>query len=161
MAIDRALAAGNLEGWRLSGVGSVEPGGRRLLLPASGAALEMIPRGTQTAYAELLRSCDAGLALMYTPHPSLVPLEMAAAGMATVTNSFESKDRASLQALSANLIVAEPTVDGIAAALGEAERRSGDIAARAEGSRLEWPSSWDEALGDAVMERVEALLEQR
>ena len=28
---------------------------------------------------------------MYTPHPSLVPIEMASAGMATVTNSFENK----------------------------------------------------------------------
>ena len=28
---------------------------------------------------------------MYTPHPSLVPIEMASAGMLTVTNSFENK----------------------------------------------------------------------
>ena len=28
---------------------------------------------------------------MYTPHPSLVPIEMASAGMLTVTNTFENK----------------------------------------------------------------------
>jgi hypothetical protein len=33
---------------------------------------------------------------MYTPHPGLVAIEMAAAGMATVTNTFENKDAAAL-----------------------------------------------------------------
>ena len=48
----------------------------------------------------MLRGHDLGLALMLTPHPSLVPLEMASAGMATVTNSFENKTPAALEAIS-------------------------------------------------------------
>ena len=55
--------------------------------------LELLPRADQRAYAELLRDHDVGLALMYTPHPSLVPIEMASAGMLVVTNSFENKTR--------------------------------------------------------------------
>ena len=57
----------------------------------AAATLELLPRSDQSAYADLLRQHDVGLSLMYTPHPSLVPIEMASAGMLTVTNSFENK----------------------------------------------------------------------
>jgi hypothetical protein len=155
MAIDRAVADGGLQGWRLVGVGSVEPGTAGLLLPGSGVRVEMIPRRSQVEYAELLRSSDIGLALMYTPHPSLVPIEMAAAGMVTVTNTFENKDAAALTTISSNLIAADPTVGGVAAALIAAEARAEDLPARARGSRLSWPSSWDQALDDAFVGRLQ------
>jgi hypothetical protein len=158
MALDRALEAGDLEGWLLAGVGTVEPGPKRLRLPRSGAELEMLPRRPQTEYAELLRGSDAGLALMYTPHPSLVPIEMAHAGLLAVTNSFENKDRAALAAISPNIVAAEPTVEAVSRALGEAAARAPDLAARAAGSRVAWPASWDDALGPALIERVESLL---
>lgn len=159
MALDRALAEGALGGWRLSGVGSVEPGTAPLVLPHSGARVEMIPRRAQADYAELLRSCDIGLALMYTPHPSLVPIEMAAAGMVTVTNTFENKDAAALAAISGNLIAAEPSVAGVAAALAAAEARATDLDARAAGSAVAWPSRWEDALDEAFMARLEEWVE--
>ncbi len=155
MAIDRAVAGGALAGWQLVGVGSVEPGTSPLFLPESSARVEMIPRRSQAEYSELLRSCDVGLALMYTPHPSLVPIEMAAAGMATVTNTFENKDAVALAAISSNLIAAEPTVGGVAAALIDAERQAADFEARAAGSRLDWPSSWEQSLDDALIGRLQ------
>ena len=96
LALDEALASGRFEGWELSGVGTVEPDGGRLPLPRSGASVELIARSAQADYARLLRSFDVGLALMYTPHPSLVPIEMCAAGMSTVTNTFENKDAPAL-----------------------------------------------------------------
>ena len=37
---------------------------------------------------------------MFTPHPSLVPIEMASAGMLTVTNTFDTKTRSRLDARS-------------------------------------------------------------
>ena len=63
-----------------------------------------LPRRDQAGYADLLREHDVGLALMYTPHPSLPPIEMAAAGMLTVTNTFETKTADALAAISPNLI---------------------------------------------------------
>jgi len=39
------------------------------------------------AVARLYRSCDVGLAFMLTPHPSYLPLEFMASGVATVTNA--------------------------------------------------------------------------
>ena len=114
MALDRALAEGRFEGWDLAGMGTVAARGSELILPRSGRSLRLIPRSSQAEYAELLRSADVGLSLMYTPHPSLPPIEMAAAGMPTVTNTYENKDAAALAGISANLIAAEPTVEGVA-----------------------------------------------
>ncbi len=158
MALDLAAARGDLEGWDLAGIGSVERGRPTLVLPNSGARVRMVPRTTQGEYASLLRSFDVGLALMYTPHPSLVPIEMAAAGMATVTNTFENKDEAALRAISPNLIAAAPTVEGVAAALRTATEAAGDLGARAAGAAVAWPSTWEQALDDEVMARIEALL---
>lgn len=42
-------------------------------------------------YANLIRSIDLGLCLMYTPHPSYPPLDLAASGAVVVTNSFGNK----------------------------------------------------------------------
>ena len=158
LALDEALASGRFEGWELSGVGTVEPDGGRLPLPRSGASVELIARSAQADYARLLRSFDVGLALMYTPHPSLVPIEMCAAGMSTVTNTFENKDAPALHRISSNMIAAPPTVDGVAAALAEAEARSVSLDDRAAGSRIAWPTSWDEALDPDVLADVERLL---
>ena len=157
MALDRVLAEGRFKGWELIGVGTVQ-GGSELILPRSGRTLRLEPRSSQSDYAALLRSADAGLSLMYTPHPSLPPIEMAAAGMPTVTNTFENKDTGALAAISANLIAAEPTVEGVATALEDAESRSERLAERAAGSHVNWPSRWEDSLNDAVMAEVERLL---
>ncbi len=83
-----------------SSTGSAPSGvGERLAL-SGGAHLNLLPRSDQAPYARLLRDHDVGLALMYTPHPSLVPLEMASAGLLTVTNTFENKTPATLAAIS-------------------------------------------------------------
>jgi hypothetical protein len=158
LAIDRAAGEGALDGWRLTGVGSVEPGTPPLALPESGAEVEMLPRISQADYAELLRSSDLGLALMYTPHPSLVPIEMAAAGMITVTNTFENKDATAMATLSPNLIAVAPTVEAVAAAIGEAAERADGLAARAEGSRVDWPTDWDTALDEPLMQTLDGFL---
>lgn len=158
MALDRALAAGHFKGWDIAGIGNVDGTGE-LVLPVSKVRMRMLPRVPQNEYADTLRMFDVGLALMYTPHPSLVPFEMAAAGLVTVTNTYANKDRASMEAISANLIASEPRIDSIEEALVSAELMSRDHEARAAGSVVDWPDNWDEALDDATMARVGRLLE--
>ncbi len=157
LALGRALERGAFaDGWTLHGIGTVERG-RRLDL-GGGAALELLPRAAQDDYAALLRDHDVGLALMYTPHPSLVPIEMASAGMLAVTNSFENKTAEALAAISPNLIAAEPSIEGVAAALCEAAAAAGDVERRLRGSRVDWSRDWDESFDDALMARVEEWL---
>jgi hypothetical protein len=158
MALDEAIAGGAFGGWELAGIGTVELGRGTLTLPRSGARVGLLPRVPQAEYADLLRSFDVGLALMHTPHPSLVPIEMATAGMPAVTSTFANKDAAALASISPNLIAAEPTVAGVSAALVRAEAAAADREARAHGSHVAWPSSWDEALPDSLLARIEELL---
>jgi hypothetical protein len=121
--------------------------------------LELLPRHEQAGYARLLREHDVGLALMYTPHPSLVPIEMASAGMLTVTNSFENKTAEAMSAISTNLITAEPTLDALADGLRAAVAGVEDFERRAAGSDVRWSRDWDRSFDDELMARVESFLE--
>ena len=116
-----------------------------------------MPSG-QADYARVLREHDVGLALMYTPHPSLVPIEMASAGMLAVTNTFENKTSRALADISPNLLAAEPTVEAVAQRLVDAASAAGDAAARAAGSRVRWSSDWDQSFDDELVRRVLAWL---
>ena len=95
---------------------------------------------------------------MYTPHPSLVPIEMAAAGLLTVTNTFENKTEAALTAISSNLIAAQPSIDAVAEALCEASAGAGDVERRIRGSDVAWPRDWDAAFDPELLARIMRLL---
>jgi glycosyltransferase involved in cell wall biosynthesis len=156
LALSRALGDGAFQGWQLNGIGSVRGGGRIAL--GAGRMLTLLPRSDQRSYATLLREHDVGLALMYTPHPSLVPIEMASAGMLTVTNTFENKTAAELSAISSNLIAAEPTIEGIAEGLRAAAGGVADAGRRVAGSRVAWSSRWEESLHDELLRWILAAI---
>jgi GT2 family glycosyltransferase len=153
LALSRALAEGVFQdGWDLHGIGTVQ-GGRRISLGA-GAGLTLVPRSDQRAYAHLLGEHDVGLALMYTPHPSLVPIEMASAGMLTVTNTFENKTAAAMAEISSNLICVEPGVDALVAGLRDAVAETGDLDRRVRGSHVDWSTDWNVSLNDDLLGRL-------
>ena len=158
LAIDRALGRGAFRDWELHGIGTVEAG--RRVSVGGGAALDVLPRAAQADYAGVLRDHDVGLALMHTPHPSLVPIEMASAGMLTVTNSFENKTAEAMAEISPNITAAEPGIEAIAAALCNASEAAGDLDRRVAGSRVGWSRSWDDSFDDGLMDRVSALLDR-
>jgi glycosyltransferase involved in cell wall biosynthesis len=157
LALGRALEQGALTGWELHGIGTLEAG-RRVDL-GGGASLRLLSRGDQRAYASVLRDHDVGLALMYTPHPSLVPIEMASAGMLTVTNSFENKTADAMAAISPNLVTVEPSVAAVAAGLREATAGVGDFERRVRGSAVRWSRDWNRSFDDAVLARTVSFLE--
>ncbi len=144
--------------WDFHGIGTVGGRDRAIGLPG-GRHLELLNRRDQGGYAEVLTAHDAGLALMSTPHPSLVPLEMASAGMLTVTNSWETKTAEVMAGLSPNLIAVPPGVDGIAAGLAEAVGGAGDYERRIAGSRVEWSRDWEQSFDATTMAAVVGLLD--
>jgi hypothetical protein len=158
-----SLAAAVEEGvfgpeWELHGVGSSGIEGR---IPLTGAAsLHLLPQQSQEGYAELLSRHDVGLALMLTPHPSLVPIEMASAGMLTVTNTFETKTAEALRAISPNLIAVPPSPDGVLDGLRTAVASVDDYRARGSGAAVDWSRDWEESFSDEVMEQIVGLLGQ-
>jgi hypothetical protein len=157
LALGRAAERGAFAGgWSLHGIGTVNEG-RRLDLGA-GTSLELLRRSSQHEYADILTQYDVGLALMYTPHPSLVPIEMASAGMLAVTNTFENKTADALARISPNLIAADPSIDAIADALCSATAAAGDVERRVAGSRVDWSRDWDDAFGDDLLDRIAGFL---
>jgi len=157
MAIAEAIQDGRLEGrWNFYGIGAMEPSGARI---TDRASMEILPRQSQDEYRSLLREHSIGLSLMDTPHPSLVPLEMASAGMLVVTSTFENKTSESLRAISGNLIPVEPTVDAITAGLAEAVAATGDTERRIRGAQVDWSRSWQDSFDDRLVERIKAFVE--
>jgi glycosyltransferase involved in cell wall biosynthesis len=159
LALARAVSEGVFgPDWELHGVGATGQGEPPIDLGA-GRVLELLPRRSQNEYADLLRAHDVGLSLMYTPHPSLVPIEMAAAGMLTVTNGFENKTPEAMRAISGNMITVEPSIEAIASGLREAVEGVGQFDRRAQGARVNWSRDWNSSFDDELMERIGSFLE--
>lgn len=142
--------------WSFHGIGSISLNQAIELAP--GVPIEIVPKTSLQKYIELLPSFDVGLSLMLTPHPSLVPLEMAAAGMWTVTNTFANKTAERLKAISTNLIGVEPTVAGVCEGLLKAISNVNDLESRLAGAEVTWPTDWTSAFPSETMEKMEAFL---
>jgi glycosyltransferase involved in cell wall biosynthesis len=146
-ALKRAADEGAFpaESWELRFMGDDIP-------PApltADVVVEPLPWLDFAAYAELLRGSDVGLSLMLSPHTGYPVLELAACGAAVVTNTFGAKTAERLSAISPNIVGAEPTVEGVAAALIEA------AAAAEAGPRdadLALPSTWEDVFAPRVPE---------
>jgi hypothetical protein len=95
---------------------------------------------------------------MYTPHPSLVPIEMASAGMLAVTTTFGNKTQAELSRISTNLIAAHPSIAQIKSGLKEASARVYDYPARVGGSKVQWATDWDTAFNSQVRSSIQGFI---
>ncbi|HTU15586.1 MAG TPA: glycosyltransferase [Solirubrobacterales bacterium] len=157
-ALRRAVAEGIFgPEWEFFAIGSTGSDGEIDL--GGGRSLKTLRRTGQDAYGRFLAGHDLGLALMDAPHPSLVPIEMASAGMAVVTTTYgESKTAERLTAISPNLIASEPEAGAVLAGLREAAARVEDFEGRAAGAGVDWPKDWDEALDDRLIAEIAAAL---
>ncbi len=133
--------------WEFIGIGSASAD----FVLHGGAVLRMIGKMGLDEYYRFLQTVDVGLALMFTPHPSLVPLDMASFGVATVTNTCLNKDEAALRAISPNIVPTPPTIAGIVRALGAAKALALRQPRSERVGRVNWATSWDAALNSAVM----------
>jgi hypothetical protein len=146
----------NLANWSFHGIGSIDQG--TTLELACGIPLKLVPKTSLEEYIDLMPSYDVGLSLMLTPHPSLVPIEMASAGMWAVTNTYANKTVAELKAISTNLIGVEPTVSAICDGLVAAMARVDEVDNRLAGAQVAWPSDWDQAFPRETIRKINAFL---
>lgn len=152
-ALDQALVSGVIDPdrWELHLVGKDIPA---FTFP-SPIAVHRYENLSWRDYAELVRSMDLGLSLMYTPHPSYPPLDLAASGAVVVTNRFGSKQ--DLDEYSRNILCVDPTVDGLVRGLAHGvalaedhETRQANF--RQSGIRRDWRESFKRPL-DLVLSR--------
>jgi hypothetical protein len=85
---------------------------------------------------------------------------MAAAGMLTVTNTFENKTPEALGVISSNLIAVDPSLEGLTAGLREAVAGRDDVERRVRGSEVRWKSDWNDSLDDELMSRIGSFLDE-
>lgn len=101
--------------WSIIGLGSLSE------LPpiklGGGHFLEFTSKLPENRYAEIMKTVDIGISLMYAPHPGLVTYEFASAAALAITNTFENRTASYLIGRSGNIIPCDPTVDGVVAAL--------------------------------------------
>jgi glycosyltransferase involved in cell wall biosynthesis len=158
LALSRSLERDAfLDGWELWGIGTVAES--REVALGGGAVLRLLPRSAQGEYARLLREHDVGLALMHTPHPSLVPIEMAAGGLMTVTTTFENKTAAAMAAISENLLAVTPSIDGVVDGLAAAVAAADDYPARIRGSDVAWSRDWVTAFSAELLALIGSALD--
>lgn len=101
------------------------------------------------AYAELAGQTDLALCLMYTPHPSYPPLDMAASGAVVVTNTYGLKQ--DLSGYSKNILCGDLTLESMLETLARAIRLAGDDPLRGEQHRAnglggDWKMSFAEVV---------------
>lgn len=157
MALKAAIQRGIFEGeWEFCGLGSL--GNECEVSLGDSHSLKIRSRLSLEAYRSMLRTFDVGLSLMWAPHPSVVPFELANSGVVTVINEFGSRTLEDLARYGHNIVPAEATMDGIVEALAEAVRRSADYAARLE-AKLDWPTNWDEVFDEDFIDRFLKIME--
>lgn len=74
--------------WRIVSLGETYDLNYALNMPH----FEVRGKATLEDYADLLSRASIGISLMISPHPSYPPLEMASAGIFTITNLYRGKD---------------------------------------------------------------------
>lgn len=160
LGLREAVARGYFSGmpWELHGIGTLNT--ETTLDLGHGYTLQLRRKLSHADYASALREFDAGMSLMYAPHPSLLPFEMASSGIATVTNTFGRRDAAFLRAISANLYPCEADIDSVATALGQAVAASSDIHERIAHSPIAWSTDWRDTFDDRFIARALTLLQE-
>jgi len=147
----------DLDQWEFHGIGSV--GSLKKIRLHEGVMLKLMPKTSLNEYLSLLPTYDLGLSLMLSPHPSLVPIDMASAGLVTVTNTFLNKTRERWLEVSSNIVAVPPTVEGIKAGLAIAIGEVGNYSKRIAGSKVNWPTSWKDAFNDEFMSKLKGFID--
>jgi len=111
---------------------------------------------TWSDYAALIGTIDLGLVLMYSPHPSYPPLDLAAGGAVVVTNRYANKT--DLSSYSPNILCADLDRDALVDALRVASRLALDGPSRERNYRqnnlrADWADTFARAIEFAAGDR--------
>ena len=124
---------------------------------SQNVAITQLPRMTLKEYEEQMYTFDLCLSLMASPHPSIVPFDLASAGALVVTNSFEVKDAKYFKEISDLIYVAKPYVDNVVDELRNAVNKVDDLELRFNLAKsIEYAKDWDDVW---TTEHKEFLLE--
>ena len=136
--------------WRFEGVGALSS-----LPPVElGDGHEMILREKQAeeAYQKMCGGMDIGVSLMYAPHPSVMPFEFATTGALVVTNTYENRSAAQLEAICGNIVPCDLSIESVMAAIQTAVGRLGDVEAREARALVPSTGGWQDIFSRSFVE---------
>ena len=146
--LEAALARGmvNLDEWDIELMGKDIP---KLRFDDGRYTARRLENLSWTEYAELAGNTDLALCLMYTPHPSYPPFDMAASGAVVVTNRFANKQ--DLSGYSKNILCGELQLESMLSALARgielaADARQRSLNYQANQLGLDWQASFAEVV---------------
>ena len=120
-----------------------------------GRKLKICTKVDRESYINLLQGADIGMSLMYAPHPSLMPFELANAGAIVVTNTFSNRGHKDIQARSLRLVPVDLSIDDIVAGLKTAVHMTDDIDLRTNPSfAIHSPTSWSQVFDENFVENL-------
>lgn len=150
-AIDRGIL--DTQEWDIHFVGKdLQP-----MTLSSGVEPILLQNMAWEDYAAYVRSVDLALSLMYTPHPSYPPLDVAACGGVAVTNRFGIKT--DLSRYSGSILCVESDLESLVEGLRQGVARAADQDGRERsletaGLGRNWTKSFD-----PVLARLEGTLD--
>lgn len=109
------------DNWDFKGIGSL--GGPYEIDLGFGKTLEVVPKMPLDKYRGFIQDVDIGVSLMYAPHPSLLPYEMALAGAIVLTNEFEERGVDFFEVYEGNIMCFSPTIDSYTQTISKAVAR--------------------------------------
>ncbi|WP_266160301.1 hypothetical protein [Dyella silvatica] len=145
----RAAVAKNIFGQNFEFIGIGALSGPHHIDLGWGHTLKICTKVDPGAYIEFLQEADIGLSLMYAPHPSLIPYELANAGAIVVTNTFSNRDKRDIQSWSPRLVPVDLSIEDIVAGLQLAVSKMGDLDLRTNPAHtIKSPASWQQVFDD-------------
>lgn len=135
----------NLDEWEIFFVGADVPD----IKLGQAYSPRILQNLSWTAYTALVRQMDLGLCLMYTPHPSYPPIDLAACGAVVVTNQFGLKQN--LDGYSKNILCRNPDADSLLDGIAEGISLSTNWGARIKNFqennlRQNWAASFEKVI---------------
>lgn len=158
MALKEALKRGYFSDgdWEFYGIGSLGKTDRMKL--GDGKELKLLPRVSYNEYTKSLKDYDIGISLMYAPHPSVPPFEMASAGMLAITTAFENRSPEEMQSISKNIIAATHSIESLVKSIKEAIDSVDDVESRSKNAKIDWSRSWKESFGREFMSNFSTMI---
>lgn len=145
--LNQAIEAGIFDPceWEFHFVGkNLEP-----LILAHGIQPKLLQGLRWEEYMNVVRKMDVGLSLMYTPHPSYPPLDLASSGAVVVTNRYGVKQN--LNQYSKNIICTDVSVNQLLDGLARAVCLSKNLSERRENYRQNtFSPSWEQSLDSVI-----------
>lgn len=132
----------SLGDWEFFGIGI----GKCKIELAKGVYLQQMERMNLKQYQDKISTFDIGLSLMASPHPSLLPFDLAGSGALVVTNSFATKSPDFFSEISGNIICKEPCLEDVVEGIFDAVKKIGNLDDRFFNAKnMKYPTCWDES----------------